>query len=55
MVKMVRNTSGTGAKVKEEKLREAASIHIRLGQVQRYCELMVEIHEVRIWDNHKRL
>ncbi|XP_071786517.1 WD repeat-containing protein 17-like [Asterias amurensis] len=45
MVKMVRNTSGTGAKVKEEKLREAASIHIRLGQVQRYCELMVEIHE----------
>ncbi|XP_038063248.1 WD repeat-containing protein 17-like [Patiria miniata] len=46
MVKMTRPTSsGTGVKGREDKLREAANVHIRLGQVQRYCELMVEIHE----------
>ncbi|XP_022109388.1 WD repeat-containing protein 17-like [Acanthaster planci] len=46
MARMARPCSTmTSAKGREEKLREAASIHIRLGQVHRYCELMVEIHE----------
>ena len=31
---------------REEKLREAAMLHMRLGEVQRYCELMVELGEV---------
>ena len=38
---------GIGAPTKEEILREAAEIHLRLGQIQRYCELMVELGEVR--------
>ena len=37
---------GIGAPSKDDQLREAANIHIRLGNVQRYCELMVELGEV---------
>ena len=37
---------GIGAPSKEERLKEAADIHLRLGQVQRYCELMVELGQV---------
>jgi hypothetical protein len=37
---------GIGAPSKEERLRDAAEIHLRLGQIQRYCELMVELGEV---------
>lgn len=37
---------GVGAPTKEKKLKEAAEIHLRLGQIQRYCELMVELGEV---------
>ena len=39
--------AGLGAPSKDERLREAADIHIRLGSVQRYCELMVELGQVR--------
>lgn len=39
---------GIGAPSKEERLKNAAEIHIRLGQIQRYCELMVELGEVNI-------
>lgn len=37
---------GIGAPSKEERLKEAADIHLRLGQIQRYCELMVELGQV---------
>ncbi|KAL5011845.1 hypothetical protein ScPMuIL_010396 [Solemya velum] len=45
MVKMSQFGGGIGAPTKEERLREAASIHIKLGNIQRYCELMVELGE----------
>ncbi|XP_070554435.1 WD repeat-containing protein 17-like isoform X2 [Ptychodera flava] len=45
IVKMSRFGAGIGAQSKEERLREAAQIHIRLGNIQRYCELMVELGE----------
>ena len=37
---------GIGAPSREERLRQAAKLHIQLGNVQRYCELMVELGEV---------
>ncbi|XP_042664033.1 WD repeat-containing protein 17 isoform X1 [Tyto alba] len=46
-VKMSKYGGGIGAPSKEERLKEAAEIHLRLGQIQRYCELMVELGE---WD-----
>ncbi|XP_060699086.1 WD repeat-containing protein 17 isoform X1 [Hemiscyllium ocellatum] len=46
-VKMSKFGGGIGAPTKEERLKEAAGIHLRLGQIQRYCELMVELGE---WD-----
>ncbi|XP_062334611.1 WD repeat-containing protein 17 isoform X2 [Osmerus eperlanus] len=47
IVKMSKFGGGIGAPSKEERLRSAAEIHLRLGQTQRYCELMVELGE---WD-----
>nr|XP_060635588.1 WD repeat-containing protein 17 [Anolis sagrei ordinatus] len=47
IVKMSKFGGGIGAPSKEERLKEAAEIHLRLGQIQRYCELMVELGE---WD-----
>ncbi|XP_029434040.1 WD repeat-containing protein 17 isoform X3 [Rhinatrema bivittatum] len=44
-VKMSKFGGGIGAPSKEERLKEAAEIHLRLGQIQRYCELMVELGE----------
>ncbi|KAJ8298038.1 hypothetical protein KUTeg_024569 [Tegillarca granosa] len=41
MVKMSR----LGIHSKEDKLREAAKLHIKLGNIQRYCEIMVELGE----------
>ncbi|XP_036155651.1 WD repeat-containing protein 17 isoform X1 [Myotis myotis] len=46
-VKMSKFGGGIGAPTTEERLKEAADIHLRLGQIQRYCELMVELGE---WD-----
>ncbi|XP_066092130.1 WD repeat-containing protein 17 isoform X3 [Saccopteryx bilineata] len=46
-VKMSKFGGGIGVPTKEERLKEAAEIHLRLGHVQRYCELMVELGE---WD-----
>ncbi|XP_014826293.1 PREDICTED: WD repeat-containing protein 17 isoform X1 [Poecilia mexicana] len=43
IVKMSKFGGGIGAPSKEERLKEAAEIHLRLGQIQRYCELMVEL------------
>ncbi|KAF0037923.1 hypothetical protein F2P81_010797 [Scophthalmus maximus] len=42
IVKMCKFGGGIGAPSKEERLKEAADIHLRLGQIQRYCELMWE-------------
>ncbi|XP_072040937.1 WD repeat-containing protein 17-like [Amphiura filiformis] len=37
---------GGGTRAREERLlREAANLHIKLGQMQRYCELMVQVGE----------
>ncbi|XP_063090796.1 WD repeat-containing protein 17 isoform X1 [Cavia porcellus] len=46
-VKMSKFGGGIGAPTKEERLKEAAEIYLRLGHIQRYCELMVELGE---WD-----
>uniref|UniRef100_A0A671FMW8 WD repeat domain 17 n=1 Tax=Rhinolophus ferrumequinum TaxID=59479 RepID=A0A671FMW8_RHIFE len=46
-VKMSKFGGGIGVPTTEERLKEAAEIHLRLGQIQRYCELMVELGE---WD-----
>ncbi|KAM7328618.1 hypothetical protein ACRRTK_012710 [Alexandromys fortis] len=46
-IKVSKFGGGIGAPTKEKKLKEAAEIHLRLGQIQRYCELMVELGE---WD-----
>lgn len=35
--------AGVGSVSREEKLREAAQIHLKVGNIQRYCELMVEL------------
>ena len=49
IVKMSKFGGGIGAPSKEERLRSAADIHLSLGQTQRYCELMVELGEVRLF------
>ncbi|CAG5133469.1 unnamed protein product, partial [Candidula unifasciata] len=43
MIKMSKFGAGVGAPSREDRLTEAANIHIKLGNVQRYCELMVEL------------
>ncbi|RUS73072.1 hypothetical protein EGW08_019169 [Elysia chlorotica] len=45
MIKMSRFGGGIGAPNREERLRQAAKLHIQLGNIQRYCELMVELGE----------
>ncbi|KAK3740724.1 hypothetical protein RRG08_048968 [Elysia crispata] len=45
MIKMSRFGGGIGAPSREERLRQAAKLYIQLGNVQRYCELMVELGE----------
>lgn len=46
MVKMSSFGGGVGSMSRESRLREAAKIHIQLGNLQRYCELLVEVGEV---------
>ena len=36
---------GIGAPTREERLQEAAAIEVRLGNLQRYCELLVQLGE----------
>lgn len=48
IVKMSKFGGGIGAPSKEERLKRAAEIHLRLGQIQRYCELMVELGQVEL-------
>ena len=33
---------------REDRIREAASLQVKIGQLQRYCELMVELGEVNL-------
>ncbi len=55
MVKELRFGAGLGAPSREDRLREAAHIHIRLGNIQKYCEILVELGEVlcltQVWDS----
>lgn len=46
MAKMLSFGGGIGSMSREARLREAAKIYIRLGNLQRYCELLVELGEV---------
>ena len=43
---MSRLGGGISAPRKEDRLRDAAGIHIKIGQIQRYCELMIELGQV---------
>ena len=38
--------AGIGAPTRQEQVNDAADIHIKLGNVQRYCELMIELGQV---------
>ena len=48
MARMMGKSGGLGSTSKEERLMTAANLHIRLGNVQRYCELMVELGHVSV-------
>ena len=39
-----------GSKKKEEQLHQAAHIHLSLGQLERYCEIMIELQQVKIFN-----
>ncbi|XP_053398741.1 WD repeat-containing protein 17-like [Mercenaria mercenaria] len=45
MAKLTKFGGGIGARSKEDRLRDAAEIHLKTGNIQRYCELMVELGE----------
>jgi len=38
--------AGIRAPTRQEQLNDAANIHIKLGNVQRYCELIMELGQV---------
>jgi len=38
--------AGIGAPTRQKQLNDAADIHMKLGNVQRYCELMIELGQV---------
>jgi len=38
--------AGIGAPTRQEQINEAAAVHMKLGNVQRYCELMIELGQV---------
>lgn len=43
---MSKFAGGIGNTSKEEKLRQAADLYLKLGHMQKYCELLIEIGEV---------
>ena len=48
MAKITKHGGGIGAPTKEERMKEAANLHIKTGNIQRYCELMVELGQVTL-------
>lgn len=46
MAKMSKFGGGIGAPTREEHLKESAKIHMQLGNIQRYCEVLVELGQV---------
>ena len=34
---------------RDDRLREAAEIHVKIGQLRRYCELMVQLGQVECY------
>lgn len=45
MAKLTKSGGGIGARSREERLRHAALLYLKTGNIQRYCELMVELGE----------
>lgn len=45
-MEMTRIGKSSRGVTREDTLKEAANLHIKLGNVQRYCELMVELGQV---------
>jgi len=45
MAKLTKSGGGIGGRNKDERMREAAQLHLKSGNIQRYCELMVELGE----------
>ncbi|XP_071125109.1 WD repeat-containing protein 17-like [Mytilus edulis] len=43
MAKMSKFGGGIGAPTREEHLKESAKMHMQLGNIQRYCEVLVEL------------
>lgn len=46
MIKTSKFGAGTGSRSNDERLREAADIHIKLGNLSQYCELMIQLGQV---------
>jgi hypothetical protein len=46
MVKMSKFGALTGSRSNDDRLLEAADIHIKLGNISRYCELMIQLGQV---------
>ena len=47
MIRMSKFGAGIGAPSREDRLMEAADINLKLGNVQRYCELLIELGQVK--------
>lgn len=45
MAKLTKSGGGIGGRSKEDRLRNAALLHLKSGNLQRYCELLVELGE----------
>ena len=43
MIRMSRFGAGIGAPGREERLAAAAEIYVRLGDMRRFCEIMVDL------------
>lgn len=49
MVKVSRfGSGGVGSRSREDCLQEAAAIYLQLGNLQRYCEILVGLGEVSL-------
>lgn len=45
MASLTRYGGGVGGRSKEDRIRDAAQLHLKTGNLQRYCELMVSLGE----------